>query len=201
MSNKLRVAVLLAALLLPVSLPAEETHRAQFSGGYTYMRADVSKSFSPSPGQLFPPDNLNMNGWNASFAWNFSNLLGVVADVSGAYNNRWFSPEGPSRNRLHNFIFGPRLTHRVSEKFQPFVHGLFGVSHAAFRPGRSSSVEASENAFAMALGGGLDCKISERLSVRLAQADYFLTRFGNNQNQNNFRVSTGIVIGLRKGEK
>ena len=54
-------------------------------------------------------------------------------------------------------------------------------------------VTASENTFALALGGGIDAGLSDSISFRVAQVDYLLTRFGD-QSQNNVRISTGIVL-------
>jgi hypothetical protein len=47
--------------------------------------------------------------------------------------------------------------------------------------------------FAMALGGGLDLRVSKRIDVRLVQFDYTPTFFGPGR-QDNFRISAGIVF-------
>ena len=57
----------------------------------------------------------------------------------------------------------------------------------------SLGVSATDNAFAMALGGGVDWKANDRIAIRLAQGDYLLTRFGSTS-QHNFRLSTGVVF-------
>jgi hypothetical protein len=62
----------------------------------------------------------------------------------------------------------------------------------------SGGISAGENAFSMAIGGGVDVPFSRRFSIRVIQADYLLTRFdGNNgtaATQNNVRVSAGIIF-------
>jgi peptidoglycan-associated lipoprotein len=83
---------------------------------------------------------------------------------------------------------------------QPFGQLLVGGAQA------SGSVVAPPNpgagnaslAFAGTAGGGLDLRVGDRVSVRLAQADYLLTTFdnGSNNHQNNFRLTAGIVIHL-----
>jgi len=96
------------------------------------------------------------------------------------------------------------------------VHALFGGNHigvdaSALLP----SPAFSENAFAMALGGGLDVKLTRHFGLRLGQFDYLYTRQCTNvpfnfvsesaacqlgvagappAHQNNFRFATGIVI-------
>jgi len=61
----------------------------------------------------------------------------------------------------------------------------------------------SKNAFALTAGGGFDIKINKKFSLRPIQAEYLLTRFGNDcslgqcfnfGNQNSFRLKSGIVI-------
>jgi hypothetical protein len=80
-----------------------------------------------------------------------------------------------------------------SERFTPFAHALFGGARS------SSSVfgfSASETAFAMALGGGVDIG-SRNLAFRIGQFDYLMTRFGGVR-QNDFRYSAGIVFRFGK---
>jgi outer membrane protein OmpA-like peptidoglycan-associated protein len=66
-----------------------------------------------------------------------------------------------------------------------------------------SATSFSDNAFAMTVGGGADIKINRKFALRLVQAEYLYTRFGNNcnlaicfnnNNQNSFRLKSGIVI-------
>ena len=68
----------------------------------------------------------------------------------------------------------------------------------------------SKTAFAMTAGGGFDIKLSKKISLRPVQAEYLYTRFGNdcpltvctnNNNQNSFRLKSGIVIAWGGGSK
>ncbi len=60
----------------------------------------------------------------------------------------------------------------------------------------------SQDAFAMTAGIGLDIKLSRRVAFRMVQAEYLYTRFANgcqstacnNNNQNSFRITSGIVM-------
>jgi hypothetical protein len=88
----------------------------------------------------------------------------------------------------------------------PYINALFGgayltASTAVSATPTSSSGTArqylSQNAFAMAVGGGLDIRVSKYVSLRPAGLDYFLTRLQNpsslqDNNQNHFRYSAGI---------
>ena len=66
-----------------------------------------------------------------------------------------------------------------------------------------SGTSFAKSAFAMTVGGGFDMKLSKKFSLRPVQAEYLYTRFGNscpftictnNNNQNSFRLKSGIVI-------
>jgi opacity protein-like surface antigen len=66
-----------------------------------------------------------------------------------------------------------------------------------------NSSSYSKNAFAMTVGGGMDVPLNKKLALRLVQAEYLYTRFGNscafiycsnNNNQNSFRLKSGIVL-------
>ncbi len=98
-----------------------------------------------------------------------------------------------------SYLFGPRISFRHGP-LQPYVEGLVGGFHTSAGLNsvlQSTSPAASADSFAVAIGGGLDLKVSHRFSIRLAQVDYFLTRLPNPAavtfTQNNFRYSGGIV--------
>ena len=120
----------------------------------------------------------DLNGWNGALTYNLKDWLGVTADLSGTYG---------TGAKLHTFLFGPTLpiTRLKTETFRPFAHVLFG--------GAIASDGVSSGAFAVALGGGLDVKVSERLSARLPQADWMLFRSSGNTTTKNARLSFGLV--------
>lgn len=163
----------LAAALVLMVLPvfAQDAPKAELFGGYQYTRIN--------PGSGIPGQNLN--GWNAALTGNIGHTLGITADISGAYK----TIAGIS-NKDHFFLFGPTLASHSNESFTPFAHALFGVAH-------SSGGGFSDNAFAMALGGGVDVKVASHVAIRLGQFDYLMTRFSS-ATQNNFRYSAGVVF-------
>ena len=64
-------------------------------------------------------------------------------------------------------------------------------------------MSADQTAFAMAVGGGLDWKLSKRFSFRPVSVDYVLTRFPSfftweNKNQNSLRAGAGIIFTFGK---
>ncbi len=96
----------------------------------------------------------------------------------------------------YTYLFGPQFSFRKNERLTPFVHALFGVASA--RGGQSLVGPAHRNAFADAIGVGLDVKAAKYVSLRLFQIDYLGTKFrdGHNNQQNNLRLSGGIVLRL-----
>jgi len=122
----------------------------------------------------------NAAGWNASVTGNFKHVLGITGDFSGVYNSRRGS------SSVYTYTVGPVLTARLPV-VQPFVHALFGGATVT-----GSGVNS--NAFAMLVGGGLDIGFRKGIGFRLVQADWLLTKFGDQTQDNQGRVSAGIVI-------
>ena len=169
MKKLLGIVIVLVVVSVPVF--CQDYPKAEVFGGYQYTRINPGNGVSGE----------NFNGWNAAVTGNFSHWLGLTGDVSGAYK----SIAGVSV-KDHTFLFGPTIASRSSDKFTPFAHALFGVTH------ESATGFASDNAFAMALGGGVDLGV-RNFAIRIGQFDYLMTRFGG-MSQNNFRYSAGIVF-------
>jgi Outer membrane protein beta-barrel domain len=159
-------------LLSCTAAVAQDTPRFQLFGGYSYTHL----SGAGGSGSL--------HGWNAALSGNLTRHLSLVADFAGGYDRS----SGTAVN-VHTFLFGPQVTKRA-KRADLFAQALFGVGRAGIS---ASGIGASDTAFATALGGGVDVHAGSRVSFRVAQIDYLLTRFGGN-NQNNLRVSTGLVI-------
>jgi hypothetical protein len=122
----------------------------------------------------------NAVGWNASVTGNFKHVLGITGDVSGAYRSK------AAHSSIYTYTVGPVLTARLPV-VQPFIHVLFG--------GATLSVEgASSSAFAMLAGAGLDIGLRKGIGFRLVQADWLMTKFNNNTQDRQGRVSAGLVI-------
>ena len=176
----MRKFFVLAALLVFVSgvAMAQDHPKAEVFAGYSFLRVN--------PGQSVSGENF-AGGWHASLAGNVNNWFGIAGDFSGHYKDI-----AGVKVKTHTYMAGPRISYRNNEKVTPFAHVLFGGAHA-------SGGGSSENAFAVALGGGVDAKINDNFSFRVAQFDYILSRFDGpvsltTANQHNFRISTGIVI-------
>jgi hypothetical protein len=122
----------------------------------------------------------NAVGWDASLTGNFKHVLGITGDFSGVYNSR------RANSSVYTYTVGPVLTARLPV-VQPFVHALFGGATA-------STAGVNDNAFAIILGGGLDLGLRKGIGLRLIQADWLMTQFGDQTQNKQGRVSAGIVI-------
>jgi hypothetical protein len=157
--------------------------------GYSFLSAPASPSLT---------NRNNLNGWDGSVELKAAPFLGAVADFGGSYGT--FTAETPCPpgtggcgpvnfdTKLYTYLFGPRVSVNLG-KFRPFAHFLFGGAHSS---GSGSGLTRSDNAFATALGGGLDYKLVKGVAWRV-QFDDLVTKALSNS-QNNLRFTTGIVL-------
>jgi hypothetical protein len=146
---------------------------------YTPVFAQRVEIFGGAQFEHLQP-SYNAVGWNASLTGNFKHVLGITGDFSGVYNSR------RSNSSVYTYTVGPVLTARLPV-VQPFVHALFGGATA-------SSAGVNSNAFAMLVGGGLDVGLRKGIGFRVVQADWLFTKFSDQTQDKQGRVSAGIVI-------
>jgi outer membrane immunogenic protein len=184
---KWKVVVCLSAFisLFGAAAHAQDIPKFDVFAGYSYVRENPSTSGI---------DSFSMNGGSASLAYNANHWLSAVADFGGYHTNNILGTG--IDGTLSTYLFGPRISYRRDSRITPFGQVLFGVAHIGGHNGLAFS--GSNNSFAMAIGGGVDFRVSERFSIRPLQVDYLLTRFNElgagAQSQNDLRVSTGVVL-------
>lgn len=152
----------------------QEPPKAEIFGGYQFVHGNTGISGA---------SGFNLNGWNTSASGFFTKNLGLTADFSGSYGTP--SSLGVKAS-FYSFLFGPSVRFPNSSRVTPFIHGLFGV-------GRVSASGFSDTGFAWAAGGGFDASLSRNFSIRAVQVDFVQSKLVN-LTQNNFRLSTGIVL-------
>jgi len=123
-------------------MAAQETPKIELFGGYSFTRAN-----------LLGDKHVNLNGWNASVAYNLNKWVGIVVDGSGAYRSRQVSPQtviifvcpidpthcppglvlGPTNlhQEVHTYSIGPQFSYRTDSRFTPFAHVLFGGGYTS----------------------------------------------------------------------
>jgi opacity protein-like surface antigen len=192
--------VLVAVFLLGFSamVMAQDTPAIEVFGGYSLVIVDTRVSMAQG---MFEGMDLNLNGWNGSIAINGNKWAGFVADFGGYYGTVGEEHSNPQRwgewmdVSIHSIMVGPKIT-LYRGAVSPFVQALFGY-------GRIKSSWAGEdyheNDFAIALGGGLDVNLNNRIALRPVQLDYFTTKSGRTGDfAEHLRYSTGFVIKLGK---
>jgi len=187
MRTSLAVVLLFAAVSAGPALRAQEQpSNLEAYGGYYYARFNVNANV---PG-IAPSATYNGNGGGAQLEYNANDWLGVVGDLGGFRATS--SGSGSLAGGVFTYLLGPRANFRRG-KVTLFAQTLFGGVRTTDGIAQSSG---TENNFAMTAGGGIDFKVSKRVSVRPAQAEYFLTKIpdGKNDRQNNFRFSAGVVF-------
>jgi hypothetical protein len=200
------LVVLVAVLLSALVASATDYSKFETFLGYDFVGYYPNTNVIPKA---------HFNGGSGEFVYNFSGWLGAVADVGavhkgliGGYN---------VDTTVVNTVFGPRLSFHHS-KFNPFIQVLFGSAYGTTSTQVSllpnggailppdivldpntpvtARLHASQEAFAMMAGGGVDIKFSKHMALRPIEFDYYQTRFSNRElgtnTQNNWRYTAGL---------
>lgn len=205
------VAVCLIALAFALVAAAQDIPRFEVYTGFVYTRFNSATNVPA----------FSANGGTGQFGVNFNHWLGFYADVGSVHNGNISSIHIDTTGT--NFLFGPRVTLHHS-RLIPYFQILWGGMHASnsiavsaipVPPTAGNPIElpgqpvvpagtpvtlravASQTAFAMTVGGGLDIKINKYVSFRPVQLEYLLTRLqnyrsANDNNQSSLRYSTGV---------
>lgn len=206
----MKKAISLVALgsIFGLSALAQEGGKADLFMGYSFVRYNSA--------QTIPA--FTANGGIGTFAWNFTDYIGMEAELGGYHNGNVNNYQFDTTT--FSYLFGPRFSWGRQKRIAPYIHTLFGGQHATTSISESSILvvnphitptngryKASTNSFAMAIGGGLDIKLNKNIILRPAQIDYFLTRLEapdvtvppgttnpRARNQNNFRYAAGVAF-------
>jgi peptidoglycan-associated lipoprotein len=187
----MRSSFLVVALgLLLAAIPAaaqssDNSSKFEVSAGYSWVHARAVTAM----GCFF-----SMNGGSGSFAYCANDWFSVVGDFGGFTNGNVLK-SGLSLT-VYSYTFGPRVSIRKWKQLTPYGQALFGGGHASGTLYSIGAPTSSRNAFAMALGGGVDANIGQHFAVRLAQVDYLFTDFpdGFTNHEHNLRITTGVVF-------
>ena len=215
--NKLLLVFVSLPLLVVASI-AQDVPKAEVYMGYTFVRFNAAA----------PVNAFTANGGVGSFQYNFNRHFSFVAELGGVHNGSLtIASSGvlqPDQTAF-TYLFGPRVFFNKAGVVSPFFEYLVGGFHnsrsfsvpnslippgAVAPPGvtvQPGSVDtkyrSTQNAAAMAVGGGIDIRLSRWISFRPVQLDYLPTHFSpfnipglgtiNNANwQQSLRYSTGV---------
>lgn len=191
-------------------LGAQEVPKADLFFGYSFLRYNSA--------QTIPA--FTANGAVGTFAWNFSNHFALESELGGYHNGNVNSYHFDTTT--FSYLFGPRISLGRSKKVDPYGHVLWGGQYGTssilsssilvVNPQASTHLSSdgrykvSTNTYAMAIGGGLDIKLSRAVVLRPLQVDYYETGFeapditlppgtpSTAGNQHNFRYAAGIAF-------
>jgi len=203
-----RSLLLICMVLLPAAAStAQSIPTFEVAVGYSYMYFHTS---------LPQPTTHSLNGGGVSLVWNVKSFLGIEAQMNGySFGQGWSNQlhqlgyVGSATANMFTYQFGAQLK-KHSGRWQPYVSTLYGFAHSA---GYAAALRAkgsgtyllttpgdNNTAFAMAIGGGLDIRLTDTVQLRPVEVDYQLTRFGYqtfSANQNNVRYFGGINFTLK----
>ncbi len=190
-------------LLFGVGAIADDIPKADLFFGYSMFRANSARDI---------PAFTN-NGGLGTITWNFTNYIASEFEFGGYHNGNIHNIRFDTTEMT--YLFGPRVSFRRSRRVIPYVHTLFGGIHlttsipVALVPtpvattGTTTILAATQDAFAMALGGGLDLRLSHHVTFRPIQLDYLMTRLpdlgqsgqpSQTRNQHNLRYAAGLLF-------
>ena len=179
----LAVGIVLASA---AALSAQEVVTPKYEAGVNYSWLHVNSA------QGLGDRQRTGNGGSGYFEYNLNPVVGLVADLGGYANTR-------INDRLLTYMFGPRFNWRHS-RFTPYAQFLFG---GAYVWNDLDTTSVTQNAFAMASGGGLDYRWTDRISIKPIQVEYVMTQIsstkGFGSHQNDVRYSGGVTF--RFGQK
>jgi opacity protein-like surface antigen len=203
-----------AAFALAQQPNKDEYPKVEVFVGYSALGEANSRGIAFGAGRT--EGNYSGDGIETSVIRNFSKHFGIKGDFSAHFNNN--TGRGPLTSctptptcttvtqdfriepRTYNFLAGPEFKARNSTRFTPFAHLLAGVAHtsATFTtPGPTFNLllKTSGTSFAMALGGGLDIRATNRVSFR-GQMDYnpVFLHDSTSGTRDLVRLSLGVLI-------
>jgi opacity protein-like surface antigen len=205
------IKVLYLTCVLSVAVLAQtdpdEYRKNEFYVGYSNQQTDAAGSYRTA------------NGFEAAYVRNVHRYFGIKADVSGAYRgddfaitatdttNGTYAYRGKFNNSVYNFLGGVQVKNNASNaRFKPFAHALAGIAVTRFKNSaltctagtcpsfinNATGGSFTSTKFAMAIGGGLDIRISDKIDFRAIQVDY--NPIFTSGVQNNIRLGIGIVF-------
>lgn len=166
----------------------------EFFAGYSYHSADINTL-------TIDPHRTGQNGINLAYKRNLNRHVGLKLDTSAHFKRSSQPISGglfTSRRDQYYFLGGVEFKAPSNSRVTPFAQALVGAS--LFRGFTTSTSPAGNvftfddaTSFAMALGGGLDVRVNDRIAIRIIQADYAPTFFGSGR-QDNIRLSFGVIF-------
>jgi hypothetical protein len=188
------------ALLLPLAASSQilPGHKSAAEGDETVYKTEVYAGYAYTGLNQVNLSRSGLSGVDLSVTRDFGKYFGVTAD--GAFYKYPFATPEVTNSTLtpsvDMVLFGPELHAQLYEKATGFIHGLLGGEHVG-GTGQTPNIS-----FAGGVGGGLDYKLTSRISARAA-GDVILQSFSVTGNSpllgysphrtRNARATIGVV--------
>jgi hypothetical protein len=117
----------------------------------------------------------------------FTRHLGVEGDIR-------LNVISPADVALNNYLLGPRYVMYYG-RFRPYAKLLGGIGTVTYEIPGSNNITTRHPA--LAIGGGLDIKISRKISVRVPDLEYQYWPTFSNHGLNPLVVGFGVAYVLR----
>jgi len=172
------VVAFIFVVSVPFVVAQDEINKGEFFGGFMHKRTE----------------GIGLNGINVAGTYNFHKYLGIKGDFSWGTGSPADVPSVESYS-LTTYMGGIQIKDNSKDgsMVKPFAHVLLGIQREKISYNLTEVVYASSSGFSMAIGGGIDIKVSDRVSIRAIQYDYNpVWRDGNRGDTNRF--SFGVVI-------
>lgn len=187
--RKLIFASLFIALASTVGMAQSTDTRPEVFVGYSNLQAEGIPSQEQNQNNSFDDavfgERTGLHGINAEVAGYVTPRFGLVGDFSFNQRRRNFTgangTTGHVATRVLQFMGGPQVRFPNTTRVTPFLRALFGIANTRFDVEQRQTLttgtqtrnfDTGSTDFAMALGGGLDVRANDRLSLRVLQLDY-----------------------------
>ena len=181
------ILTLFASLISAAAVSAQAAPHADVGLTYQAVRTNTT------PGRC---GCFFLSGGGASASFRVSTRWSAVVEF-GEQTNSHVLTTGKALT-LTSVVAGPRFWFPHDEEEgrhrpQAFAQVLVGAVHAS---GAVAAAGEGTTTFGARLGGGVDLPVNPHLTIRVVQADYFLTNAVNSSNgrQNNLLVGAGITF-------
>jgi hypothetical protein len=162
------------------SVASSQMLRVDVAGGFTVIRANEGPAVC---GCFY------MNGGSGELAVTNSHNISFVTNVG--YTSQTNIGNIDRNLALLTVLEGGRYTLERG-RLSTFGQGMVGLGKTT----SNYKIDQSSARLALAVGGGLDLRLSNRFSIRPAEVEYLFTTIPNGQNnfQNQLRMTAGVVF-------
>ena len=199
----------------PPRCPRDGHTNVEIYAGYSFLLLDGFETDNVDINDVLD-QRLHFHGVDLSGTFNFSRYVGAQVDFSFNRRNQDlgdFDLIGDAEASIQNYLFGIQVKNNSKDGtwFRPFGHFLAGASRQRLEFNSpllipiigDDAFSFRKTSFALAMGGGVDFRVTDVFSIRAIKLDYlpvFIDDFDavgvsfTGRTQRNFRAGAGLVF-------